>query len=181
MIVPTPAKKAAAPSKSFFDSIGKDNTSPEVEETEFDRDEDYTGGENDEDKEPVLKDQEKNEPYLSPSVVATVPNKTPAELSQESADETAARYNINTDVTQEQIDNPRIQIYKDTVVKQVPSGTHLHPDVAKDLANRGISLQGTDNAQVQRWAIDTHDFAPDAETNDKWQKPVVDERDDYKK
>ena len=118
---------------------------------------------------------EKSEPVLSEHVVSTVPNKTPAELAAETPEETAARYNIDQTITDEDAENPRVQVYKDTYVKQVPSGTHLHPDVAKDLANRGISENTTDNAQVKRTITDTYDFAPDAETNDKWTKPVVDD------
>ena len=114
---------------------------------------------------------------LSEHVVSTVPNKTPAELAAETPEETAARYNINTEITDEDADNPRVQVYKDTRVKQVPSGTHLHPDIAKDLLNRGIAETHTDNALVRHQdTAPTYDFAPDAETNDKFQKPAeVDE------
>ncbi len=110
----------------------------------------------------------KQEPYLSKNVVSTVPNKTPAELAAETPDETAARYNVDTTITDEDADNPRVQAYRDTVVRQVPSGTHLHPDVAKDLQNRGISEVATDNAQVKRTITEVYDFAPDAEHNDKF-------------
>jgi hypothetical protein len=109
-----------------------------------------------------------NDIFLSSNVVATVPNKTPAELASESPDETAKRYNIDTSISDRDADDPRVQVYRDTHVKQVPSGTHLHPDVAKDLQNRGISEQGTDNAQVKRMFTETYDFAPDAEVNDKF-------------
>lgn len=102
-------------------------------------------------------------------------NKTPAELAAETPDETAERYGIDTKITKEDAENPRVQVYEDTVVKQVPSGTHLHPDIAKDLLNRGISANTTDSAQVKRTIIETYDFAGDAETNDKFQKPVDDE------
>lgn len=105
---------------------------------------------------------------LSKSVVATVPNKTPSELAAESADEAAARYGVDTSITKEDADNPRVQVYEDTRVYQVPSGTHLHPDVAKDLQNRGISSHTTDSAQVSRTISHEYDFAPDAENNDKF-------------
>jgi hypothetical protein len=114
------------------------------------------------------KDESKNDPFLSPAVTATVPNKTPAELSNETADETAARYNIDNKVLDSDAKNPRVQAYKDTVVVQIPSGTHLHPDIAKDLQNYGISERSTDAAQVKRTVTETQDFAPDAEYNDKF-------------
>jgi hypothetical protein len=105
---------------------------------------------------------------LSNQVVATVPNKTPAELAAETPRETENRYGIDQTVTDEDADNPRVQVYRDTHVNQVPSGTHLHPDIAKDLLNRGISEQHTDNAQVKRTVTEAYDFAPDAEHNDKF-------------
>lgn len=137
-------------------TTGPDHT-PLVSDEEFDQDEDY--------------DDDEDENFLSPHVVSTVPNKTPAELAAETPDETDARYGKAPVVSQEDLDNPRVQVYKDTVIKQVPSGTHLHPDIARDMFNRGISDSSTDNAQVRRITTDTYDFAPDAETNDKWQKP----------
>jgi hypothetical protein len=104
----------------------------------------------------------------SPSVTALRTDKTPAELSSETPDETAARYGVDTTITDEMADNPNIQLYRDTHVNQVPSGTHLHPDIAKDLLNRGISEQHTDNAQVKRTITEAYAFAPDAEQNDKF-------------
>lgn len=120
---------------------------------------------------PSLKDltsQNPEETGLSKDVVATVPNKTPAQLAAESPDETAARYGIKQEVPQEVLDNPRVQVYADTPIRQVPGGTHLHPDVAKTLQNRGISEHTTDSAQVKRTIIETYDFAPDAPNNDKF-------------
>lgn len=122
---------------------------------EFDRDEDYH-------------EDETSDPFMSPEVVHMASNKTPAELAAETPDETAERYNIDTRISEKDANNPRVQVYRDTLVNQVPSGTHLHPDVAKDLMNRGIAEMHTDNAQVKRVITDTYDFAPDAETNDKF-------------
>lgn len=164
----TPPAKRATP--SLKDLLNKDEkstpeetvTSPEEipseeappEEHPLDNDDDY--------------DEKENEvPFVSPEVVALKTNKTPAELAAESPAETAERYNINTEISDEDADNPRVQVYRDTLVNQVPSGTHLHPDIAKDLQNRGIAEQHTDNAQVKRQIVDTYDFAPDAEYNDK--------------
>lgn len=109
-----------------------------------------------------------NKPFLSDNVVSLKANKTPAELAAETPDETAKRYGIDTSITEEDAENPRVQVYKDTYVRQVPSGTHLHPDIAKDLMNRGISQHTTDSAQVSRVITVDYDFAPDAETNDKF-------------
>lgn len=118
------------------------------------------------DDEPVV---EKDEPKLSEHVVATVPNKTPDELSAESADETADRYNINSEISKTDAENPRVQAYNETRTYQVPSGTHLHPDIAKSQQNRGIAETHTDNAMVKHQdTAPTYDFAPDAEVNDKW-------------
>lgn len=94
-------------------------------------------------------------------------NKTPAELASETPEETAKRYGISTEVTKDDADNPRVQVYSDTQVKQVPSSTHLHPDIAKDLLNRGVSEQHTDNAYVKRVVTEVQDFADSAEVNDK--------------
>lgn len=122
---------------------------------------------NEQKKEEEKKD--KDAPYVSPAVVALDANKTPAELAAESPEEAAVRYNIDNTISDEDADNPRVQVYRDTLVNQVPSGTHLHPDIAKDHLNRGIAEQTTDSAQVKRQIIDTYDFAPDAEFNDKYQ------------
>lgn len=89
--------------------------------------------------------------------------KTPNELSAETPDETRARYGINTDITDEDANNPRVQVYKDTYVNEVPSGTHLHPDIAKDLLSRGITRPTSDAAIVTRTVYD-YDYAdPPAE------------------
>ena len=144
------------------DGINTDSDLDSNEEPEFDRDEDY---------------DDNDDVFLSPHVVSATPNKTPAELASETPDEAAARYGINTTITDEDAENPRVQVYEDTVVAQIPSGTHLHPDIAKDLYNRGISRVGTDNAQVSRTLNAGYDFAPNAELNDKFQKPVEDEDD----
>jgi hypothetical protein len=123
------------------------------------------------DKDSIVKDDpDTNETSgLSNSVVHdTSTNKTPEELSSETPDETATRYGITNEVSKEDIANPRVQVYADTVVKQVPSGTHLHPDVAKSLHNYGIAERTTDSAQVKRTITETYDFAPDAEHNDKF-------------
>lgn len=114
--------------------------------------------------------QKKTNPSLKDAL-----NKTPNELAAETPDEAAERYGIDTSITKEDADNPRVQVYEDTHVRQVPSGTHLHPDIAKDLMNRGISTPSTDMGQVSRPAAVEYDFAPDAETNDKFVKEEKEE------
>lgn len=89
-------------------------------------------------------------------------NKTPAELAVETPAETAERYSIDTTVVETDEKNPRVEYTETDYMTQVPSGTHLHPDIAKDLANRGISAPTTDNAQIRKG--DTfigYDFADD--------------------
>lgn len=78
--------------------------------------------------------------------------KTPDQVAAETPEESAARYGIDTSKLK---------------AKQVPSGTHLHPDVVESMLSVPGS-QMTDNAQVQRVVSDGYEFAPDAETNDKF-------------
>jgi hypothetical protein len=144
----TPVDAPVEPENSANGSVETTTTAPEVEHNDADDAGRVSG--------------------LSPAVVSTVPNKTPAELASETPDEAAARYGIDETVSEQDLENPRVQVYKDTVLKQVPSGTHLHPDVAKDMQNRGIQQQTTDTAQVSRMVTHEYDFAPDAPHNDKW-------------
>jgi hypothetical protein len=121
------------------------------------------------------------DPMLSEAVVSTVPNRTPAQLASETAEETAARYNLKAEPTEADTKNPRVQVYADSEFKQIPSGTHLHPDVVIDMASRRGLTHGTDNAQVRREITHEYDFAPDAEFNDKFDKTLLDnDRDDRK-
>lgn len=181
-----PAKKAASKAPSLDELMNKENENKEQKETETPSDEN-SGTETVHVKEknanqgPVDdkakasqegkagSDEDKSdEPKLSQQVVSTVPNKTPAELAAETPAETQARYGIDQSVTDEDADNPRVQVYRDTIVNQVPSGTHLHPDIAKDLLNRGIAETTTDSAQVKRTVVDSYDFAESSKFNDKF-------------
>lgn len=143
-------------SSASSDSSQESNSSNSVNEEELNE----ANNEDNRDKEDKL--------FLSSQVTSTVPNKTPAELAAETPDETAARYDIQDRATDEDFDNPNVQVYRDDVVKQVPSGTHLHPDIAKDLQNRNISDNTTDSAQVTRRVTEYHAFAGDAPNNDKF-------------
>lgn len=167
------AAKKAVPSLADLSSKKKDDeeVTQEIPDINEDSNTDKATDSSEDVSEDIQDETSKNdkdENFLSPHVVATVPNKTPAELAAESPDETATRYNINTDISKEDARNPRVQAYDSDVVRQVPSGTHLHPDVAKDMRNRGISDNTTDSAQVKRTVTETYDFAPDAEYNDKF-------------
>jgi len=76
-------------------------------------------------------------------------NKTPAELASETPEESAARYNISSEIPDAVDENPNVEVYRDSGAKQIPSGTHLHPDVAKDNYNRALK-GGTENATTSR-------------------------------
>ncbi len=107
--------------------------------------------------------------------------KTPNELAAETPKETADRYSIDdyTTVTETDEKNPRVEYSHDDYIAQVPSGTHLHPDIAKDLANRGISAPTTDNAQIRRG--DTfvgYDFADPSPVVDEEEKDAKSDKND---
>lgn len=76
--------------------------------------------------------------------------KTPNQLAAETPEETAERYGIDPEVPEENLDNPNIQVHREDYYKQVPSSTHLHPDIAADPQNRGITEPSTDVAQLKR-------------------------------
>lgn len=104
--------------------------------------------------------------------------KTPAELAAETPDETAARYKIDQSVTETDEKNPRVEHTEAQFLAQVPSGTHLHPDIAKDLQNRGISAPTTDNAQIRKGDVFVgYDFADEAPVDEEDEEDK-DEKDD---
>jgi hypothetical protein len=174
----TPAKKAAsARPQTLRDVLGNSEEPVATEDPVADMD-NHEDTDLDGDDNPAYVEDAKNDPFMSPEVVHLDSNKTPAEMAMETPAETAKRYNIDNEISEADAKNPRVQVYRDTLVNQVPSSTHVHPDVAKDLMNRGIAETHTDNAQVKRFITDTYDFAPDAETQDKYVKPVVEEDDD---
>lgn len=88
--------------------------------------------------------------------------KTPNELAAETPAETAERYGIDQTVTTTDAENPRVEWSEDDFMSQVPSGTHLHPDIAKDLQNRGISAPTADVGQIRKGDVFVgYDFAVD--------------------
>ena len=196
----TPAKKATSSLRGLTDKDKDKSEGTQPVDGEFDRDEDYEDTKEDgpdlsnsvtirpEDIKPPVDmtdtsdtntnyhDNDKaDKPVLSDQVVGTVPNKTTAELAAETPAQTAARYGIDQTISDEDANNPNVQVYRDTRVNQVPSGTHLHPDIAKDMLSRGISEQHTDNAAVKRMSTEYYSFAGDAPYNDKFQAPVLEQ------
>lgn len=94
--------------------------------------------------------QETNKQQEAPKTKLSDLRKTPNEMSAETPAETNERYGVDQSVTKTDHENPRVEFSEDDFMTQVPSGTHLHPDIAKDLQNRGISAPTTDVAQVRK-------------------------------
>lgn len=175
--MPARASRNTEPTPSFNDLMGSEPEKPtetvnlpENDETKKSDETNKNEGDNVKVEAPENDPGDNTKPVV-PDETTTPPsvlmNKTPSELAAETPDETAARYDIDTSITDDDAENPNVQVYKDTTMKQVPSGTHLHPDIAKDLSNRGISENTTDSAQVTRTVSNEYAFAPDAEYNDK--------------
>jgi hypothetical protein len=190
-LMSTPAKKAVPSLSSLTsdkkdDDVKKDNTSPVVEEKKDDKDDTDTftpkaeelalapqASEVVEDGKPVDEqvDQLNNEDgFVNKDGVAfsgnlNSVNKTPADMSSESAAESAKRYGISEDIPDEIAANPNVLVYKDTKNYQIPGGTHLHPDVARDNYNRNIApLQ--EHGRVTR-VVSENVYAAEAERDDK--------------
>lgn len=92
-------------------------------------------------------------------------DKTPADLAAESPAASQRRYGINDEVSDDVHNNPNIQVRKDEGVQQIPSGTHLHPDVARDNYNRSIGLQPENGAVTRN--VTEFAYAEEAEHDDK--------------
>lgn len=91
-------------------------------------------------------------------------NKTPADLAAETPEQSARRYGIGSEVPEDVIKNPNVQQFGDANF-QIPSGTHLHPDVARDNYNR--SLQGGTESGATTRVITSNVYAAEAEVDDK--------------
>lgn len=97
---------------------------------------------------------------------ANVINKTPADMAAETPAETAKRYGINDKVPQDVHDNPNVAATNDNKLFQIPGGTHVHPDVARDSYNRMVGGRPSESGQVT--VTDTQMvFAQPAEFDDK--------------
>ncbi len=92
-------------------------------------------------------------------------NKTPAELSAETPAETAKRFGISDEIPDDVHDNPNVKATRDNRNYQIPGGTHLHPDVAKDNYNRSIGGR-TEHGEVTMMTTQTV-YATEASLDDK--------------
>jgi hypothetical protein len=107
---------------------------------------------------------------------SNVIDKTPADLAAESPAESQKRFGINDEVPDDVHNNPNIQVRKDDGVQQIASGTHLHPDVARDHYNRSVGHQ-PENSAVTR-TVTEYAYATEAEHDDKGlRRSDVDDRD----
>jgi hypothetical protein len=192
----TPAKKAtpakAARSTSLSDLLGNDEVKDEAatsgpeqnDNNDVDNENDnVTGVDGTEVEQPGNEVVESEKPVeQNPNGVnfaggSNVIDKTPAELSAESPEETARRFNINDEIPQDVADNPNVQVYAGDKNFQVPGGTHLHPDVAKDNYNRSLNNAG--NSVSTSRTVSENVYATEAEQDDKGRKNVFDRDEDY--
>lgn len=100
-------------------------------------------------------------------------NKTPFDMSAESAAETMERYGYSDQVPQELIDNPNVETIHLMKNYQIPGGTHIHPDVARDNYNRivgGRTEHGNVDVVTQQKV-----YATEAPVDDKGIKNPVPE------
>lgn len=75
-------------------------------------------------------------------------SKTPFDLSSETPDETKERYGISDEIPDAVDKNPNVNVSADMGNFQIPGGTHLHPDIAKDRYNRNLDGAGAETASV---------------------------------
>jgi hypothetical protein len=87
-------------------------------------------------------------------------DKTPGGLSTETPEETSVRYNIDLEVTKEGLEDLDENCREK--VRQIPAGTHLHPDYTNELLRKGGN-QASDSAQVVRDVTVGHSFADEVE------------------
>lgn len=126
-----------------------------------------------EERKPVDKQADKdgnNDPFgnndgVTNSGGQNVINKTPADISAESAEETMRRYGYSDEVPQELIDNPNVETDRLMKNYQIPGGTHLHPDVARDNYNRIVGGR-VEHGNVQR-TVNEQVYATEAPVDDK--------------
>lgn len=118
---------------------------------------------------------EKKTPSLSELLENKVNvTKTPNELAAETPQETQERYGINDEVPDDVHDNPNVTIDRDNRVPQIPGGTHLHPDVAKETYNSSLGVP-TEAGLVTR-SVGKSVYADEAEVDDKGRQGFVKNR-----
>jgi hypothetical protein len=93
-------------------------------------------------------------------------NKTPADMSAETPEMSQQRYGISDEIPDDVIKNPNIT-EDGKSARQIASGTHLHPDVARDTYNRSLERTGgSENAAVTTSGYKLA-FATEAPVDDK--------------
>lgn len=92
-------------------------------------------------------------------------NKTPAELAAETPGETQKRYGISDEIPDDVHNNPNVMANRDMGFAQMPGGTHLHPDIAKDNYNRGVG--GRPEQGGVETVVRSNVYATEAEVDDK--------------
>lgn len=183
--MPTPAKKAVP---SLSDLVGKDDSkedsktakeeskdvnTPETIESEENKSVDVQQPGKPVDKQAgKLHDNDKDD-FVNPDGVTltggpNVINKTPADMSAETAEESAKRFGISDEIPEDVANNPNVQFYGDNKNYQIPGGTHLHPDVARDNYNR--SLDPVNHSTQSSRVVTELVFASEAEVDDKGRK-----------
>lgn len=90
-------------------------------------------------------------------------DKTPADLAAETNQEQAERYGIDGEISDQDNDNPAVDRNRDNVQPEIISGTHLHPDLARDYKYQDV---GTENGTYTRQVVETA-YAEPAEIDDK--------------
>lgn len=173
----TPPKKATTPSLSDL----LDKTEPEATKSD---DEVRTAGVDGVMVEPAgseVVEQEKpveeNPDGVAFSGTGNVIDKTPAELSAETPEQTANRFNISDEIPEDIANNPNVQVYADDKNFQIPGGTHVHPDIAKDNYNRAVGSPSS-NVGTTR-VVSENVYATEAEQDDKGLKRDVPEEENY--
>jgi len=174
------------------DDTNKDSDNNDSNDEEFDRDDENEDDENEEtapgggvvripekgtDNQAGSEGSNDNDPFGNTNGVtipqANVINKTPADMSAETPKETQQRYGISDEVPKEVDENPNVMAHAAMGNYQIPSGTHLHPDIARDNYNRAVGT-GTERGEVQV-ARTQMVFATENENDDKGIKQPVPE------
>lgn len=122
---------------------------------------------------------ENSEEYAEPvpgNTGTNVINKTPADLAAETPDETDARYGHVEGVNDANHNNPNVNADQDMVKfnKEIPAGTHLHPDIKRSLSN--ANLGGTTESAAVTKTVGQRVYAQEAEVDDKGLKGPKEER-----
>lgn len=173
----TPAKKTASPVAKLSDLVDKEKNTNTSQNTDVDH-----GG-----SVVVPDDQTKHidntvgeapeDGLVNPNGVAfggsraNPINKTPADLAAETPQQTAKRFGISDEVPDDVHNNPNVEISRDNRIQQVASGTHLHPDVARDTYNSSLS-RPSEAGHVTMTRTQSV-YAQEAEIDDKGRKGFV--------